>query len=201
MDGSSGEERLAPIDTHVHIGSWSRESKLLVFESFGATSNREIWILPLEGDRKPYPYLRTNFDNRAPALSPDGHWLAYQSDESSRTEVYVQKFPGPGEKNQISTEGGTSPVWARNGRELFYRNVNKQMAVDISMKAGFAAGKPRVLFESATWVGLAGPNYDVTPDGRRFIAVEAGKDEAARPIHIVLNWTAEFLDHIAGQKR
>jgi len=118
-DGSAEEEQLAPVDSHVHIGSWSRDGKLLIYESFGKTTNREIWVLRIEGDRKPYPYLQTNFDLGSPVLSPDGQWLAYQSDESGQSEIYVQKFPSPGGKTQISTEGGTSPVWAKNGLELF----------------------------------------------------------------------------------
>ncbi len=201
VDGSTGEERLAPVDSHVHIGSWSYDGKLLVFESFGKTTNREIWILPMEGERKPYPYLSSNFDIRAPALSPDGHWLAYQSNESGRPEVYVQKFPGPGEKIQISIDGGASPVWARNGRELFYRNNDKQMVVSILTQPGFAAGSPKALFDSPTWVGLAGPNYDVTLDGRRFLAVESGKEGMANPIHVVVNWKSELLEKMGAQKR
>ena len=87
------------------------------------------------------------FNESAPQFSPDGHWLAYVSDESGRYETYVQPYPGPGGKRQISTDGGTEPVWNRNGRELFYRSGNKMMAVDITTQPGFAAGKPRMLFE------------------------------------------------------
>jgi eukaryotic-like serine/threonine-protein kinase len=199
-DGSAGEEQLAPVDAHVHIGSWSQDGKFLIYESFSKTTNREIWILPIEGDRKPYPYLRTNFDNRSPALSPDGQWLAYQSDESGRPEVYVQKFPGPGQKTQISSEGGTSPVWAKNGLELFYRNSNKQMVVSVSTKGGFAAGNPRALFQNPVWAWQAGPNYDVTPDGKRMIAVEIGEEATSSPMHVVLNWKTEFLERMAAQK-
>jgi serine/threonine protein kinase len=199
-DGSAGEEQLAPVDAHVHIGSWSRDGKSLIYESFSKTTNREIWILPIEGDRKPYPYLRTNFDNRSPALSPDGQWLAYQSDESGRPEVYVQKFPGPGQKTQISSEGGTSPVWAKNGLELFYRNSNKQMVVSISTKGGFTAGNPRALFQNPVWAWQAGPNYDATPDGKRMIAVEIGEEVTSSPMHVVLNWKTEFLERMAAQK-
>ena len=114
----------------------------------------DIWVLRL-GDhsrgsgqvRKPQPFLRTPFNEEAPRFSPDGHWLAYISDESGRYEIYVQPYPGPGGKWQISTEGGTEPVWNRNGRELFYRSGDKMMAVDIATQPSFAAGKPRMLFE------------------------------------------------------
>jgi eukaryotic-like serine/threonine-protein kinase len=200
-DGSAGEERLAPVDSHVHIGSWSPDGKLLIYESFSKTTNREIWVLPIEGDRKPYPYLQTSFDIRSPALSPDGQWLAYQSDESGQLEIYVQKFPGPGGKTQISTEGGTSPVWAKNGLELFYRNREKQMVVSISKKGVFTAGNPHVLFENPAWGWQSGPNYDVTPDGKRIIGVELGEEIVSSPLHVVLNWESELLDRMAAKKR
>src|SRR5574341_1469887 len=95
-------------------------------------------------------------------LSPDGRWLAYVSSESGRTEVYVRPFPGLGGKWQISTEGGSFPVWARSGKELFYRYRDKMMAVNIMMQPSFVAGTPRLLFEAKY---VPGP-FDVGPDGR-----------------------------------
>ena len=107
----------------------------------------DIWVLrmgdPSAGSgqaRKAQPFLRTPFNESAPRFSPDGRWLAYISDESGRYEIYVQPYPGPGGKWQISTEGGTEPVWNPNGRELFYRSGDKMMAVDITTQPGFAAG-------------------------------------------------------------
>ena len=98
-------------------------------------------MLPLEGERQPQPFLRTPFDEFAPMFSPDGRWLAYLSDESGRLEVYVQPYPGPGGKWQISTEGGAEPVWARDGQELFYRSINgdRMMAVEITTDPTFSA--------------------------------------------------------------
>jgi hypothetical protein len=97
--------------------------------------------------RRAQPFLRTPFNETAPQFSPDGRWLAYISDESGRDEIYVQPYPGPGGKWEISTEGGTEPVWNPNGQELFYRSGDKMMAVDVTTQLGFAAGKPRMLFE------------------------------------------------------
>jgi Tol biopolymer transport system component len=199
-DGSTGEETLAPMGSHVHIGSWSRDGKIMVYEAFSRTTNRGVWILPLEGDRKPYCYICNNFDNRLPALSPDGHWLAYQSNESGQPEIYVKEFPGPGGKTQISREGGTFPVWAKNGLELFYRNNEKQMVTSISTKGGFIAGNPRVLFENPGWAWMAGPPYDWTPDGKRMIAVEVGKETIASPLHVVVNWKSELVERLAAQR-
>src|SRR2546421_267211 len=200
-DGSTGEEQIVPVNSHIHIGSWSHDGKLMVYESFGKTTNREIWVLPLEGERKPYPLLNTNFDHRSPALSPDGQWLAYQSNESGREEVYVKKFPGPGEKMQISGNGGTSPVWGKNRLELFYRNGGKQMVASISTKGAFTAGNPRGLFENPAWAWQSGAKYDVTPDGKRIIAVELSEGIILSPMHVVLNWKAELAARMATQER
>src|SRR6266849_5383803 len=98
-------------------------------------------------DHKAQAFLRTPFNESVPPFSPNGHWLSYISDESGRFEIYVQTYPGPGGKWQISTEGGAEPAWNRNGRELFYRSGDKMMAVDIATRTGFGADKPRMLFE------------------------------------------------------
>ncbi|MCH8269243.1 MAG: PD40 domain-containing protein [Acidobacteria bacterium] len=103
-------------------------------------------MLPLEGERKPQPFLQTQFSEGPAVFSPDGRWLAYVSDESGRFEIYVQPFPGPGGKWQISTGGGTEPVWSPSGQELYYRNSDQMMAVDISTQPTFTVGKPRLLF-------------------------------------------------------
>ena len=108
--------------------SWSPDGQLLAFVEINPTTGLDIWVLRM-GDRKAQPFLRTQFNESAPQFSPDGRWLVYTSNESGRTEVYVQPYPGPGGKWQISTEGGTEPVWNRNGRELFYRTGDKMMAV------------------------------------------------------------------------
>src|SRR4029077_18250032 len=97
-------------------------------------------------DRQAKPFLITPSNESVPSFSPDGHWLAYISDESGRYEVYVQPYPGPGAKYQISNEGGTEPVWNPNGRELFYRSGEKMMAVDVSSEPNFSVGKAKMLF-------------------------------------------------------
>jgi hypothetical protein len=131
-------------------------------------------------------------------------WLAYISDESDRFEIYVQPYPGPGGKWQISTEGGTEPVWNPNGRELFYRSGDKMMAVDIATQPGFAAGKPRVLFEGQ-YVPTPGsfPNYDVSSDGQRFLMLKPSEQEQAAPtqINVVLNWFEELKQKVPTGKK
>jgi Tol biopolymer transport system component len=192
-DGSGGPERLTTSEDTQAPLSWSPDGQLLAFIEINPTTGYDIWVLRL-GDHKAQPFLRTPFNESVPRFSPDGRWLAYISDESGRYEIYVQPYPGPGGKSQISTDGGTEPVWNPNGRELFYRIGDKMMAVDIATQPSFTAGKPRMLFEGqyvptpATF-----PNYDVSPDGQRFLMLKP-IEQAVGPtqINVVLNWFEEL---------
>jgi hypothetical protein len=147
------------------------------------------------GERKAQPFLRTRFDEAVPRFSPDGRWLAYVSNESGHNEIYVQPYPGPDGKWQISTEGGREPVWNRNGRELFYRSGDKMMAVEITTQPNFIVGKPRMLFEGRYRPTPAtSPNYDVSPDGQRFLMLKPVEQAQSAPtqINVVLNWFEEL---------
>jgi hypothetical protein len=155
-------------------------------------------------DRKAQPFLQTRFNEQSPQFSPDGRWLAYTSDESGRNEIYVQPYPGPGGKWQISTEGGTEPVWNRNGREFFYRSGDKMMAVDIATQPSFAAGKPRMLFEGKyTPTAATFPYYDVSPDGQRFLMLKPVESQASAPtqMNVVLNWFEELKQKVPTGKK
>jgi Tol biopolymer transport system component len=194
-DGSGGLERLTTSEFVQIPASWSADGQLLTFSEVNPTTGYDIWVLRLE-DRKAEPFLRTQFNEAAPQFSPDGHWLAYVSDESGRKEIYVQPYPGPGGKWQISTEGGVEPLWNRNGRELFYRNANKMMAVQITAQPTFSPGTPRVLFEGQyqSLPTISTPNYDVSPDGQRFLMLKPVEQAQAAPtqINVVLNWFEEL---------
>ena len=193
-DGSGERDRLTNSAHVKRPDSWSPDGKLLAFTQFDPSTGRDIWVLRI-GDRKSDPFLRTSANESAPHFSPDGHWLAYVSDESGRYEIYVQSYPGPGGKWQISTEGGTEPLWNRNGRELFYRNGNKMMAVEIRTQPSFALGSRRMLFEGAQYMPPMGPysypfpNYDVSPDGQRFLMITK---ESKPQINVVVNWFEEL---------
>jgi serine/threonine protein kinase/Tol biopolymer transport system component len=201
-DGGGGLERLTINEYLQAPSSWSPDGQLLAFFEVNPNTQRDIWVLRM-GDtsggsgqvRKAQPFLRTQFDEAVPRFSPDGRWLAYISNASSRYEIYVQPYPGPGGKWQISTEGGTEPVWNRNGRELFYRSGNKMMAVDIATQPSFSAGKPRMLFEGRYELApFPSSNYDVSPDGQRFLMIKTSEQaQAARTqINVVLNWFEEL---------
>jgi serine/threonine-protein kinase len=154
-------------------------------------------------DRKAQPFLRTQFNESAPRFSPDGHWLAYVSDESGRYEIYVQPYPGPSGKWQISTDGGVEPAWNSSGRELFYRQGDKMLAVDISTQSGFSAGKPRVLFQGPYEPSPgSNPNYDVSPDGKRFLMLkQVEQDQPATQINVVLNWFEDLKRRVPTEKK
>ena len=156
-----------------------------------STTATDIWMLEHEGDRAPSPFLATPFYEQTPMFSPDGRFLAYSSTESGRTEVYVQPYPGPGGVFPISTEGGQEPVWSADGRELFYRNGNRMMAVAVSTEPDFTAGKPRILFEGP-YETVTGGNYDVSPDGRRFVMIQSEEESTPKQIHVVLNFSEEL---------
>lgn len=192
-DGAGEPERLTTSTYETVPVSWSPDGTLLAFVENNAITRSDIWILRL-GDRKAWPLLQTPFSEGSPVFSPDGNWLAYISDESGRYEVYVQPYPGPGGKYQISTEGGSEPVWNPNGRELFYRSGNKLIAADVVTHPSFAVGQARVLFEGpyATVAKRTseGAGYSVSADGLRFL-MDKQSGEATH-INVVLNWFEEL---------
>ena len=196
-DGSGQEESLMRNDTHFHLQSWSPDGKLIAYERLGSSGRWEVWMLPMVGEHKPYPYLQGPFQERHPAFSPDGKWLAYSSSESGREQVYVQRFPGPGEKVQVSTDEGAYPTWSRDGRRLIYENMDTLWAVDIANSPTFRLGKSHLIYQGQIWNAAAGPNYALSPDGKRFVVVERGRDSTGNNLNVVLNWTEELL-RLAG---
>jgi serine/threonine protein kinase len=206
-DGSGGLERLTTSENLDIPGSFSPDGQVLAFAEIDPHTGYDIWTLRLKGSsaeteqsRKPQPFLKTSFNENVPQFSPDGHWLAYVSDESGRYEIYVVPYPGPGGKWQISTEGGREPLWNRNGRELFYRSGNKMMAVDINTRMGFSAGTPKMLFEGPYQsLSTSTPNYDVSADGQRFLMLKSTEQPAQ--INVVLNWFEELKQKVPSGTR
>ena len=148
-----------------------------------ARSGNDIWVLPLDGGAKPQPFLDNRFVRGDLQFSPDGKWVAYESNETGRNEIYVVPYPGPGGKSQVSTDGGTQPRWNRSGRELFFRNGAKTMAVDVETGGAFRAEAARALFEKVS------SDYDVAPDGKRFLMLKPSTAATdSTEIHVILNW-------------
>jgi eukaryotic-like serine/threonine-protein kinase len=195
LASGAGDERLLLPSTagEKFATSWSRDGRFLLYTAEDPETKSDLWVLPLQGDRQPIPFLHTEFGESSSQFSPDGHWVAYTSDESGRDEIYVRDFSSGAARGSwdasgrwlISKSGGTSPRWRGDGRELFYvASGGKMMSVDISAKPVFEAGDPRPLFQLPP--GFIGG--EVTADGRRFlIGVPVGQS-ASVPFTVVLNW-------------
>jgi Tol biopolymer transport system component len=169
---------------------------MALFHSTDPQTGRDLWVLPVSGDKKPFPFLKTPFEERDGQFSPDGKWIAYQSDESGRVEVYVQPFPGPGRKFQISSNGGAQLRWSKNGKEIFYVSLDsKTMAAPVKLSPdgqSLETGTPAVLFPVRIAGGpLPGFNrqqYAVSSDGQRFLVNLAADEGTTSPITLILNW-------------
>ncbi|MDH3495219.1 MAG: protein kinase [Gemmatimonadota bacterium] len=177
----------------ITAGAFAIDGKHVATIALGTAGSWDIGLLPLDGSRTPEPLLATPFNEGWPAISPDGRWLAYQSDESGQFEVYVRPLTGRGAKVLVSQNGGSEPVWNPDGRELFYRGIATQgspiMSATIRTSPEFQVLSRTTLFDAASYE-QASPhaNYDVSPDGRRFVMVHQG--ELSR-IVVILNWIEE----------
>lgn len=201
-DRSGPEERLMNAVEWQSAVSFSPDGKYLMFDQRDLETRTDVWVLPIDGKRQPRPFYQSRFPDVAAKFSPDGKWVVYCSTESGRPEVYVQPWPGPGPKIQVSSEGGTDPLWRRDGKEIFYRNGDKMMAVEASLQPSFQPVKPQMLWERSYSHGLSsscgfgGPtatNYDVSLDGQRFLMIK-DKDSGVNStrIIVVLNWVEEL---------
>jgi serine/threonine-protein kinase len=204
-DGSGAAERLTTCDCPNNAGAWTPDGQTLLFLNVNTADGgrAEIDAMSIAGDRRPHPVVPSRSGGGYPDLSPDGRWLAYASAESGRSEVYVQPFPGPGPRLQISTDGGTAPAWSRDSRELFYTTalstggqagVSSMMAVPVTLAPTFTAGVPRVLFNGRYGATARIRGYDVSPDGRRFLMVQQ-KERAPTIVSqmiLVQNWFDEL---------
>jgi Tol biopolymer transport system component len=200
-NGTGSEELLLESDLIKAPMSWSPDGKSLVYWVGAPSTSGDEWVLPLTGDRKPVPFLQTSFDERWPQISPDGKWIAYTSNETTRNEIYVRPFPSGEGTWQISTDGGIFARWRRDGKELFYMSVvslGKLIGVKVNPVGGtFEYGDPVELFDSG-YVNIGHPShyhtYAVSADGQRFLIprpeVTGGVDAAAAPITVVVNWAA-----------
>ena len=171
-------------------GWWTPDGQALVFQdSFG--SEADIWILPLEDNAEPRPVLETTFQESQPSLSPDGRFVAYQSTVSGdRRQIFIQPFPGPGGRRQISTDGGRSPRWSSSSGEIFFVDTafRAMMVVEVQTDPEIEVGTPEILFERS--IPLGGRDWDVTPDGERFVMVTG--ESPRQQINFVLNWFEEL---------
>ena len=186
-DGSGTEQILLKSPELKRPNSWSPDGRFILYWS--AQNNGDLMVLPLTGDRKPFVFLSTAFNEQQGVFSPDGRWIAYQSDESGRFEIYARPFPGPGAPLQISAGGGQSPRWRTDGKELYY------LAPDLNLMAAkfdvqgtrFTAVEPKSLFQTQINQATNKQQYAVARDGRFLILTEL-RETSAEPIHLLLNW-------------
>ena len=198
LDGS-GEERLTATKRLHTPTSWTPDGKFLAITAGADSGYLEIWLVPIDGDHTPQTFVQGPFNAAGARFSPDGNWVAYVSDESGRNEVYVRPYPQAGTRVQISAGGGSQPVWSRDGRELFFRHGEEFLAVGVTLAPAFTARKPAVMFSKFTPEDASGPaydviaDYDVSPDGQRFIMPKYKQDASYIPnARVILAWFEEL---------
>jgi Tol biopolymer transport system component len=201
-NGAGSEDLIGSLESNepraasrsAYVWDTSRDGQFLVYSIIGRQGAADLWVLPLDGDRKPYPFAESPFHKTQAQISPNGRWIAYTSYDSGKDEVYVQSFPSPGSRRQIST-GGMQPRWRRDGRELFYLGSDQSIHVlPVQTDGPFQAGNPTALFRArilpqgsqSIWFETA---YDVSPDGQRLLFA-VPPDDAGPPMTVVLNWPA-----------
>jgi Tol biopolymer transport system component len=186
--GTTPDEVLDEPGARLRTTDWSRDGRYIFEERLDDPKTQsDVWVLPTFGDKKPFAYLNGEFNERLARLSPNGQWLAYQSDESKRNEIVVETFPKRGGKWSVSNGGGTRPVWSRDGKELFFVSADhKMMAVEVRGGANFERGTPRALFDVRLDDGAF---FDVGKDGK-FLIPTLVEQPAVVPMTVVINWAA-----------
>jgi eukaryotic-like serine/threonine-protein kinase len=181
-DGTGAETLLLESNENKQALAWSSDGRFILYTTQNPQTDYDLWALPLGGERKPIPIAVTPYVEYDARLSPDAHWVAFESTETGQTEIYIQPFPETGPKRQISN-GGRRPRWRRDGRELFYISADDRlMAVSISPgNAGLEVGPPRALFALPPT-----QSFEPSPDGQRFLTTAVVSE--ASPITIILNW-------------
>jgi len=201
-DGTGDESTILQSEISKYPTSWSSDGRFVAYNTTAPGQNlTELWIVPTSGDRKPFAFLSGSFNVGQGQFSPDGRWMAYGSDESGRPEVYVTPFPAGGTKWQISSAGGTSPRWRRDGKEIFYLSADSKLtSVEVNGSTSvFQAAAPHTLFPvllktGASRLDLNPTNeqisYDAAPDGRWFV-LNSPPVGSPPPITLITNWKPE----------
>jgi eukaryotic-like serine/threonine-protein kinase len=194
-DGTGSDEQLFESKANMFSTSWSKDGKYIAYVDYSPKdTKRDLWIYPMEGDKKPFPFLATEFVDDEPRFSHDGKWIVYYSSESGQGEVYVRPFPGPGGKWQVSTagDGGIRSYWRGDDKEIYYIAADgKMMAAQVNQSGGtFSVGAVTPLFDALS----SGVVYilDVSPDGKRFLVVYNPLEKSSGRITLVTNWNAEL---------
>jgi Tol biopolymer transport system component/tRNA A-37 threonylcarbamoyl transferase component Bud32 len=193
-DGGGTVDSMQAFRDGVHEGTVTPDGRSLVFRT-ATSGGRDIWSVHLGTGEAPKAVLATPFQELQPRLSPDGRWLAYTSDESGTLEVYVRAFPGESGRVRVSTDGGTEPIWARDGQRLFYRSGDRMMVAHVTSSPQFAVTKREAVFDGAYIISTPHANYDVAPDGKSFVMIAPAS--GGTQMVMVLDWFAEVRARIA----
>jgi eukaryotic-like serine/threonine-protein kinase len=187
-DGSAAPQVVRTTSLNSHVTSAAGEYAAVMVND--PATSADLWLLNLRNPEDMRPFKNTPAAERQGALSPDSHWMAYVSNESGRSEIYVEPVPGPGGRRQISNDGGEEPRWVRNGREITYRNGIKMISVPVQTRPAFQAGRPVELFDRKFDRGFGVAGYDVTPDGQTFVMTRS-EHPAPTEIRVVMGWTSD----------
>ncbi|MGH9497014.1 MAG: TolB family protein, partial [Candidatus Sulfotelmatobacter sp.] len=187
----------------IALCDWSPDGRYLLYRAgtSGEGDGFDLWVLPLFGDRKPFPYLTGPGDQLYAEFSPDGKWVAYTSSETGRSEIYVAPFPATGTKWQITSGGGAYPRWRHDGKAIFYLTTGSSLVFEATVSGNgatsanpptFEVGESKALFDAQNMSpNIASSQFDVTSDGQRFIVITTG-DEGSLPLNVVQNWTSQL---------
>jgi dipeptidyl aminopeptidase/acylaminoacyl peptidase len=201
--GSSAEPQplwKVPAELDTLVSGISPDGRTVAYRLSEPKTGANLWVRSADGSEPARPFRQTRAEEQFPTFSPDGRWLAYESDETGRPEVYVEAFPGPGERHQVSADGGGEPLWARNG-ELFYRHYAEVRVVATRSGRGFEFGAAQTVYSMAPYRGNAvgDRTYDVTADGRRVLTIRSPEATAPRRIEIVTDWLAQLPRLVRGE--
>ncbi len=194
VSGGGNDELLLKSGATKYPIDFSPDGRFLLYDESNPKTKYDLMLLPdpggTPGGKKPIPFLQTEFNELNGAFSPDGKWIAYESDESGKYEIYVQPFPSTGTKRRVSTNGGRLAKWRGDGKELFFLRDSTLMAVEVKGGASFEAGVPQPLFETPLTPAMINKRYAVTRDGQRFLIPAPSGDSAATPATVVIDWMA-----------
>jgi Tol biopolymer transport system component len=194
-NGAGAEETLLRADNLAVPKSWSPDGRYLIYAQINPGTGADLLALPVEGDRHPLALAQTTANEDQGQFSPDGHWVAYTSNESGVSEIYVIPFPPApnGGRWQVSRGGGVQPRWRRNGKELFYISPDwKMMSVPVNASPAFQSGTPQPLFDTEmvdTGIRTGPMSWDISPDGNRFLIISENSAETSS-LNVILNWRA-----------
>jgi eukaryotic-like serine/threonine-protein kinase len=192
--GSSAQDQVLANDSERKIlNDWSPVGDYLIYTTLSPSTKLDLVMVPMSGDKKPVPLLRTPFNESQGHISPDGRWLAYVSDESGALEVYVQRFPSLGGKRIVSIGGGVEPMWRKDGKELFYISPDYSIvSVPFQPTEPPVIGRPKTLFRAPINTSTTRNHYAVTPDGQRFLINVEDQSSYLSPITVMVNWIEEL---------